>query len=111
MQLLPHRLDAVLLHHLILNDNHAAVRRRSLTKRRLSESATHLLVLGDRVEQLDVQFGVVLGQRLVSVMVDQLHHRAEGQGVGEAVLPLPMEDLYQLVVASFPAGDERTESW
>lgn len=68
-------------------------------------------MLGDRVEQLDVQFGVVLGQRLVSVMVDQLHHRAEGQGVGEAVLPLPMEDLYQLVVASFPAGDERTESW
>lgn len=65
---------------------------------------THLLVFGDRVEQLDVQLGVVLRQRLVAVVVDELHHRAEGERVGEAVLALPVEDLDQLVVASFPAG-------
>lgn len=68
---------------------------------------TYLLVLGHRVEQLDVQLGVVLGQRLVAVVVDELHHRAEGQRVREAVLPLPMEDLDQLVVASLPAGRTR----
>lgn len=59
-------------------------------------------MFGDWVEQLDVQFWVVLGEGFVAVMVDQLHHRAEGQRVGEAVLPLPMEDLDQFVVASFP---------
>lgn len=68
------------------------------------ERCADLLVFGDRVEQLDVQFGVVLSQRLVAVVVDELHHRAKGERVGEAVLSLPMEDLYQLVVASFPAG-------
>lgn len=40
----------------------------------------------------------------MAVMVDKLHHRAEGQRVGEAILSLPMEDLYQFVVASFPEG-------
>lgn len=65
-------------------------------------------MLGDRVEQLDVQLGVVLGQRLVAVVVDELHHRAEGQRVREAVLPLPVEDLDQLVVASFPAVGTRS---
>ena len=59
-------------------------------------------MLGHRVQQLHVQFGVVLGERLVAVMVDELHHRAEGQRVGEAVFPLLMEDLDQFVVASFP---------
>lgn len=61
-------------------------------------------MFGNWVEQLDIQLGVVLGQRLVAVMVDELHHGAEGQRVGEAVLSLPVEDLYQLVVASFPEG-------
>lgn len=65
-------------------------------------------MFGDRVEQLDVQFGVVLGERLVAVMVDELHHRAEGQRVGEAVLSLPMEDLDQFVVAAFPEEGQRT---
>lgn len=68
------------------------------------ERCADLLVFGDWVEQLDVQFGVVLSQRLVAVVVDELHHGAKGERVGEAVLSLPMEDLYQLVVASFPAG-------
>jgi len=41
----------------------------------------HLLVLGDGVEQPGVQLGVVLGERLVPVMGDELHHRAERQGL------------------------------
>lgn len=61
-----------------------------------------LLEAGDGVHEFDVQFGVVLSQRLVSVVADELHHRAERQGVGEAVLPVPMVDLDQLVVAPFP---------
>lgn len=61
-------------------------------------------MFGDGVEQLDIQLGVVLGKRLMAVMVDELHHRAEGQRVGEAVLSLPMEDLDQLVVASLSEG-------
>ena len=61
-----------------------------------------LLVLGDGIQQLDVQLRVVLGQGLVAVVVDQLHHRAERQRVREAVLSVPMEDFDQLVIASFP---------
>lgn len=73
---------------------------------RRQRRSTDLLVFGDRVKQLDVQFGVVLGEGLVAVMVDELHHRAEGQRVGKAVLPLAVEDLYQLIVASFPESGE-----
>lgn len=69
-----------------------------------SETHADLLVFGDGVEQLDIQFGVVLGKWLMAVMVDKLHNGAEGQRVGEAILSLSMEDLYQLVVASFPEG-------
>lgn len=58
----------------------------------LPVGSTHLLVLGHRVQQLHVQFGVVLSQRLVPIMVYELHHRAEGQRVGETVLPLAVED-------------------
>lgn len=65
---------------------------------------TNLLVAGDRVHELDVQLGVVLGQRLVAIVADELHHRAEGEGVREAVLAVPMVDLYQLVVPTFPVG-------
>lgn len=62
----------------------------------------YLLEAGDGVHEFDVQLGVVLSQRLVSVVVDELHHRAERQRVREAVLPVPMVDLYQLVVSPFP---------
>lgn len=37
----------------------------------------YLLVAGDGVHELDIQFRVVLSQRLVSVVTDELHHRAE----------------------------------
>lgn len=61
-----------------------------------------LLEAGDGEQQPDIQLGVVLSQRLVSVVADELHHGAEGQRLGEAVLPVPVVDLYQLVVAPFP---------
>lgn len=64
-----------------------------------------LLEAGDGVHEFDVQLGVVLSQGLVSVVADELHHRAEGQRVGEAVLPVSMVDLDQLVVPSLPGGD------
>lgn len=63
---------------------------------------TDLLQPGHGVEQPHVQLGVVLGQRLVTVVVDELHHRAERQRVGKAVLSLSVEDFNQLVVAPFP---------
>lgn len=66
-----------------------------------------LLEAGDGVHEFDVQLGVVLSQRLVSVVADELHHRVERQGVREAVLPVPMVDLYQLVVAPFPEQEKK----
>lgn len=41
----------------------------------------YLLEAGDGVHELDVQFCVVLSQRLVSVVTDELHHRAERERV------------------------------
>jgi len=73
-------------------------------------SSTHLLVLGDGEEQPRVQLGVVLGQGLVAVVVDELHHRQEGEGLREAVAQLPVVDLDQLVVAALPVrggGDRK----
>ena len=64
-------------------------------------------MLGDGELQLDVKLGVVLGQRLVVVVVDELHNGAEGQRIREAVLPITVEDLDQLVVAAFPADGEK----
>ena len=54
--------------------------------------------------------GVVLGQRLVPVVADELHHRAEGQRVREAVLPVAVVDLDQLVVSPFPGGPGEEET-
>lgn len=41
----------------------------------------YLLVARDGVHELDVQFRVVLSQRLVSVVTDELYHRTEGERV------------------------------
>lgn len=43
------------------------------------DSITNLLVFGDRVQKLGVQLGIVLGQRLVAVVIDELHYRQEGK--------------------------------
>ena len=67
----------------------------------------HLLVLGDGVEQPGVQLGVVLGEGLVPIVVDQLHHRVEGQGLRKAVFAIPVEDLDQLVIPTFPVRGEK----
>lgn len=73
----------------------------------ITHSVAHLLVFGDRVQQLGVQLGVVLGQRLVAVVIDELHHRQEGERLREAVPPLSVVNLYQLVVPPFPAGGDK----
>lgn len=69
----------------------------------------YLLEFGDRVEEPGVQLGVVLGQGIVAVVVDELHHRGEGERLGEAIATAPVADLYQLVVASFPVVEKRCE--
>lgn len=71
---------------------------------------TDLLEAGDGVHEFDVQLGVVLSQRLVSVVADELHHRAKRQGVGEAVLPVSMVDLYQLIVSPFPEDQQAEDT-
>lgn len=38
----------------------------------------------------------------MSVVADELHHRAERQRLGETILSIPVVDLNQLVVAPFP---------
>lgn len=65
---------------------------------------TDLLEAGDGIHELDVQLGVVLGQRFVPVVADEIHHWVEGQRLWETVLPIPVVDLDQLIVASFPEG-------
>lgn len=42
-------------------------------------SITDLLVFGNWVQKLSVQLGVVLSQGLVSVVIDELHYRQEGE--------------------------------
>lgn len=42
-------------------------------------STTNLLVFGDWVQKLGVQFGVVLGQGLMAVVIDELHYSQEGK--------------------------------
>lgn len=58
------------------------------------------------VQQLCVQFGVVLGQRPVLVVLDEVDHRGEGQRLREANAPSFVEDLDQSVGAIFPASVE-----
>lgn len=69
----------------------------------------YLLVAGYGVHELYVQLGVVLGQGLMAIVANQFHHGAEGQWVGEAVFSVPVVDLYQLVVATFPGEVRRLE--
>lgn len=63
-------------------------------ERTCGDSATNLLVFGDRVQKLCVQFGVVLGQGLVAIVIDELHHSEEGERLREAVPRLSVVDLY-----------------
>lgn len=54
-----------------------------------------------------VQCGVVLHQRVVLIVPNELHHRSECQGVGEAILPITLVNLDQLVVPVFPENVKR----
>lgn len=80
--------------------------------RRNLDAVTNLLVFGDRVQKLRVQFGVVLGQGLVSIVIDELHHSEEGKRLREAVPALSVVNLYELVIPSFPIeGDKEDKNY
>ena len=64
----------------------------------------HLVFLGDGVHELDVQPVVVLGQRHMAVVVDQLHHWVEAKRLREAIAAVLVDDLDQLVAPSMSAG-------
>lgn len=51
--------------------------------------------------QHQIQCGVVLHQRMVLIIPDQLHHRSERERVREAVLAVMVVNFDQLVVAVF----------
>lgn len=63
----------------------------------------HLSVSRYGVQQPCVQFDIVLGQRPVLVIVDEVEHRGEGQRLRETSPPSFVEDLDQSVGAVFPA--------
>lgn len=60
------------------------------------------------MSQLYVQCGVVLHQRMVLIVPDELYHRCECQWVREAILPIAMVNLDQFVVSFFPESDAYT---
>lgn len=66
------------------------------------------MVFGDGVQKLGVQFGVVLGQGLMAVVIDELHYRHEGKRLREAIPLVSVVNLYKLVVPPFPAGGDRS---
>lgn len=72
-------------------------------------SFTHLLVFGDGIQKLCVQLGVVLGQWLVAVVIDELHYRQEGQRLWETVPRVSVINLYKLVVPPLPADGDRSQ--
>lgn len=45
----------------------------------------------------------------MAVVINELHYRQEGERLGEAIAPLSVVNLYQLVVPSFPAGGDKGE--
>lgn len=63
---------------------------------------TNLLEAGHRVGEHEVQCGVVFHQRMVLIVPNELHYRGEREGVREAVLPITVVNLDQLVVPFFP---------
>lgn len=51
------------------------------------------LEAGHRMGEHQVQCGVVLHQRMVLIVPNELHYRREGEGVREAVLPIAVVNL------------------
>lgn len=62
----------------------------------------NLLETGHGVGQHQVQHRVVLYQRVVLVVPDELHHGGKREGVREAILPVTVVNLNQLVVPILP---------
>lgn len=72
--------------------------------------ASHLLIFRHGEEQASVQLGVVMGQWLMPVVVDELHHRKKSKRFWESILPPAVKNLDQFVIASFP-GINNTRLW
>lgn len=70
----------------------------------------NLLETGHGVGEHQVQHGVVLYQRMVLVVPDELHHGGEREGVREAILSLTVVNLNQLVVTILP-GEVNTQTY
>ena len=56
----------------------------------------------DRVYEAGVQGAVIHGQGVILVMLNQVHHRVELQGLHKAVLVVFLQNLDQFVAPSFP---------
>lgn len=56
----------------------------------------------DRVDEAGVQGAVIHGQGVILVMLNQVHHRVELQGLHKAVLVVLLQNLDQFVAPSFP---------
>lgn len=65
--------------------------------------------MGHRISQRDIQGAVVLDQAPMPVVRYQLRHRAEGQRLGEAKLPILMVDPDEFVGAIAPVGISHTQ--
>lgn len=63
---------------------------------------TNRLEAGHRMGEHQVQRGVIFHQRMVLIVPNELHYRSKCEGVGEAVLPIVVVNLDQLVVPVFP---------
>lgn len=46
----------------------------------------------------------------MAVVIDELHHGREGEGLREAIAALPVVNLYQPVIPAFPAGGDAREA-
>lgn len=68
---------------------------------------TNLLRAGHRMGEHQVQCGIVFHQRMVLIVPNELHYRSECEWVREAVLPVMMVNLDQLVVPVFPEKELR----
>lgn len=74
-----------------------------------SVTLADLLGAGHRMGEHQVQRGVVLHQRMMLVVPNELHHRGERERVREAVLPVVVVNLDQLVVPVFPEKTDEAE--
>lgn len=70
---------------------------------------SYLLVPGHGIYQLHIELRVVLSERLIAVVVNELHNWIKRQWIRKAIFSIPMVDLYQFVVATLPVKYSHSE--